>query len=162
MSENDYIELTPDQYEVAVRNFIITQGENLTDFKVDLLEKVPTHDGEYEIDVTARFSVFGGAAIVVLIECKHYITSVVDRDKVMILNQKVQSAGAHKGMIFTTSKYRRGAVKFAKEHGISLAKLGPNIEYAVKSIRVNAYEVDIDEDEQIIYNIVCNGNALMG
>jgi restriction system protein len=37
----------------------------------------------------------------------------------MLLNQKLQEIGAHKGMIFSTSGFQSGAIEFATEHGIA-------------------------------------------
>jgi restriction system protein len=152
---------SPEEFEIAVKNFIKEKGETLTDFQVNHLEVIEGSDGEYEIDVTAKFTVLDGAEIKVLIECKHYKRSV-DRDKVMILNQKLQSTGAHKGMIFTTSKFQRGAVEFAKKHGIALAKLAHSeATYYLKSRLVDIYEVSIDEDDETSYKIVCDKNGIM-
>jgi restriction system protein len=38
----------------------------------------------------------------------------------MVLNQKLESTGSHKGMIFSTSHFQKGAIGFAKAHGIAL------------------------------------------
>src|SRR5678815_1505348 len=89
-----------------------------TDHRVERLEEVVGHDGEYKIDVTSRFRVHG-AELLVLIECKH-LSRPVDRADVQVLHDKVRSVGAHKGMVFSTSGFRSGALTYAAAHGIAL------------------------------------------
>jgi hypothetical protein len=38
----------------------------------------------------------------------------------MVLEQKLQSTGSQKGMIFSTSPFQSGAIEFATAHGIAL------------------------------------------
>ncbi len=71
------------------------------------------------MDLVATFSVFGGAVVRFLIKCKRY-SKAIKRDNVMILNRKLESTGSHKGMIFSTSPFQTGAIRFAKAHGIAL------------------------------------------
>ncbi|WP_460948354.1 restriction endonuclease [Spirosoma daeguense] len=63
-----------------------------------------------------------GGRITVLAECKKYKTPV-KREKVEILYSRLQSLGAHKGMIFSTSGFQLGAIEFAAKHGIALVRL---------------------------------------
>jgi len=153
--------MTPDEYEIGVKNVIAAKGGNLQDFKVTLKEAVAGSDGEYEIDVVARFSVFDGAEIVVLIECKHHKNSI-KRELVQVLHSKLGSVGANKAMMFTTANYQRGAIEFAQEHGISLVIFRESeMKYAVKAILTDAVEVSIDEDGNTAYTVLCEANALM-
>jgi restriction system protein len=71
-----------------------------------------------EIRLKARFKAFG-ADVLVLIECKHY-KNPVKREIVQLLRDRIRTTGAHKGMIFSTSRYQRGAVEYATKHGIAL------------------------------------------
>lgn len=152
--------MTPDEYEIGVRNVIAAKGETLSDFQVTLKEDMAGSDGEYEIDVVARFSILDGAEIVVLIECKHH-KNPIKRELVQVLHSKLGSIGAHKAMMFTTAKYQRGAIEFAQEHGISLVMFEKNIKYAVKAILTDAIEVSIDDDGNTAYTVLCEANALM-
>lgn len=89
-------------------------------------------DGNYQIDIYAEFEAFGGA-IKVLVECKRYKYSV-KRETVQLLFDKLRATGSHKGMIFSTSGFQSGAIKFAKEHGIALIKvLEGKLNYSTKS-----------------------------
>jgi restriction system protein len=47
----------------------------------------------------------------------------VKREVVQALWAKVQSVGAHKGIIFATKGFQSGAIEFAKFHGIALVEV---------------------------------------
>jgi restriction system protein len=154
------IEMTFDDYEVGVKNVISAKGHELTGFRVTLKEKLKGSDGEYVMDVVAKFTVLEGAEIVVLIECKHW-KNPIKRELVQALHSKLLSVGAHKAMMFTTATYQRGAIAFAKAHGISLVRfIDSELNYAVKAILVDAVEMTIDDDDNTSYETICSGNAL--
>jgi restriction system protein len=114
----DHVTLTPLEFEQFVASALIKQGVGLRDFTVQHLEKLKGIDGEYVMDVTARFEALG-ADFLVLIECKHLKRSV-ERDVVQVLVDKVHSVGAQKGMLFATAGFQRGALEYARNHGIAL------------------------------------------
>jgi restriction system protein len=58
----------------------------------------------------------------VLIECKYY-NRKIERDEVMLLQSKIDSSDAQKGIIMSTSSFQSGAVLYAKEHGIALLQV---------------------------------------
>lgn len=113
--------LTPDEFEEHVKGVISNSGIQLAEFEVERKSDIDGTDGTYEIDVAARFAALG-ADFLVLIECKRYVEPV-KRDTVMTLWAKLQSTGAQKAMLFSTSGFQRGAVTFAKAHGIALVKV---------------------------------------
>ncbi|QDK40575.1 restriction endonuclease [Bacteriovorax stolpii] len=115
------LELTPEQFEIEVRNQLNATAGSLISFSTQHRELVKGVGGEFEIDVTARFEALG-ASFLVLIECKRY-SSPVKRDVVLTLHTKLQAIGAQKGMIFTTSGFQKGAVEYATTHGIALVQL---------------------------------------
>jgi len=116
------ISLTPEQYEREVKKILDAASTGLNAYESKHLDSVSGMDGEYVIDVTVRFSALGEASFFVLVECKHEKRKV-ERHVVQILHQKVQSTGAHKGMIFSISGFQKGALEFAEKHGISLVHL---------------------------------------
>ena len=63
-----------------------------------------------------------GSLIKVLIECKRY-GRPVEREKVAVLADKLRALGAHKGMMFSTSGFQKGALTYAQKHGIALVKV---------------------------------------
>ncbi len=113
--------LTPEQFEKQVREFVDALGTNLDDYTSNHREVVVGSDGEYEIDVTVRFSALE-VNYLTLIECKRY-SRPVGREKVQSLYVKMQSVGAQKGIVFSTSGFQSGASEYAAAHGIALVEL---------------------------------------
>ncbi len=88
---------------------------------VTLHEKVQGTDGEYDFDATARFD-WGGMQFLVLAEAKLH-KNPIKRDLVQVLHTKLSSVGAQKAVMFSTAPYQKGALTYAKTHGIALAKV---------------------------------------
>ena len=82
------------------------------DFNITHNEKLKAHDGTYQIDVYATFR-FMEVDFKVLCECKQF-KSPVKRDFVSLLDGKIRSLGAHKGIICSTSGFQKGTIKYAK------------------------------------------------
>lgn len=118
-TDDPLMRMTPEKFEKYVRGILKREKVTLQDFEVTHLELLEGVDGEYKMDVVATFALFGGATYRTLIECKRY-SKPIEREKVMILEQKLQSTGSQKGMIFSTSLFQSGAIEFAKAHGIAL------------------------------------------
>ena len=119
---NPNLEITAAEFERLVRDWILKQGGELTSLEVKHNVKVEAYDSTYQIDVLAKFQAFAGAEFIVLIECKKY-RNAVERELVQVLHDKVRSLGAHKGMLFTTTGFQSGAIKYAKAHGIALVSI---------------------------------------
>ncbi len=96
------------------------QKKGLQDFKITHNTKIKASDGKYQIDVYAEFTAMG-SRFKVLCECKKY-KNRVNRDKVAILHRKLESIGAQKGILISTSDFQSGAIKYGKAHGITLIK----------------------------------------
>jgi restriction system protein len=110
--------LTPEQYESKVEKIIRHWGLGLSEFAVQRLEKIPGSDGEYEIDITARFEALE-VSFLVLIECKHH-KNPIKREVVQVLYDRLRAVGGHKGIIFATTSFQSGAIQYADEHRIAL------------------------------------------
>lgn len=119
---NPNLEISAAEFERLVRDWILKQGGELTSLEVKHDVKVEAYDSTYQIDVLAKFQAFAGAEFIVLIECKKY-RNAVERELVQVLHDKVRSVGAHKGMLFTTTGFQSGAIKYAKAHGIALVSI---------------------------------------
>ena len=100
------------------------EKEKLTDFNIEHNVKVPTSDGIYQIDIYAKFKALG-TTIKVIVECKQY-KRPVSRDKVETLYSRVNSLGANKGILMSTSGFQSGTIQFAKAHGIALLQVFDN------------------------------------
>lgn len=120
-SQKSSLELTPEQFELEVKRFVEKLGSNLQSFEAKHLESVSGMDGDYEIDIVAKFIALD-VAFTVLVECKRY-KEPVKREVVQILKDKLNSTGAQKGMIFTTSGFQKGAIEYATKNGIALVQL---------------------------------------
>jgi restriction system protein len=116
--EAEPVEITPFQFECQVKAWLEHTAGPLEGFTASQRSCIGGDSGEYEIDIEARFQAFGGAEFVVLVECKRY-KHPVKRDVVMLLESKIRDTGAHKGMIFSTSSFQRGALEYAKARGIA-------------------------------------------
>lgn len=131
--DGNYTEISSKEFEQLVHSSIERLGKNLKEFKAKHNVKLKTHDSVYQIDVTAKFEVLGGAEILVLIECKHH-KHPIKREVVQLLNDKIRTTGAHKGIICATVGFQSGAIEYAKIHGIALARvIDGKLTYEVKA-----------------------------
>jgi restriction system protein len=126
------IPITPTEFELQVKTWLEGASKELKEFRVTHCEELPGPGGEYEIDAVARFEVFGGAEITVLAECKHH-RYPIERDVVMLLDAKLRETGAHKGIVFSTSRFQSGALQYAKAHGIATVQVRPGEELRYKT-----------------------------
>jgi restriction system protein len=112
------VQVTPKEYELQVVKWIKNIGTELSQFNIEHLVHLKGTGGEYEIDAVAEFTIFQGAKILVLIECKRY-NRPVEREVLLSLSAKISDVGAHKAMIFSTSGFQKGALEYAAAHGIA-------------------------------------------
>ncbi len=115
------LNITATQFEVLVKDWVKLIGKDLISIDVKHNEKLEAYDSTYQIDVVAKFEAFG-AEFIVLIECKKH-KNAIPRSLVQELHDKIRSIGAHKGMLFATTGFQSGAVKYAKAHGIALVSI---------------------------------------
>ncbi|WP_051030175.1 restriction endonuclease [Nocardia takedensis] len=114
-------ELSPAEYERAVAEIVKAAGHDVIDWRVEHLDTVEGMDGSYIIDVTARFRLMG-ADFLILFECKRH-SRPVEREDVQVLQDKLRSTGAHKGVVVAASGFQRGALQYAQKHGIACVRL---------------------------------------
>jgi restriction system protein len=114
-------ELSPTEYEHIVAELVRDTGHEVTDWDVKHLDPVEGVDGAYIIDVTVRFRLLG-ADYLTLFECKRH-ASPVKREDVQVLHDKLRSTGAHKGILVAASGFQKGALVYAKTHGIACVRL---------------------------------------
>lgn len=120
MNENSFYSISPTEFEIRCRDILAgyAESEGLNDFTISHNVICPAHDTKYQIDVLASFTALG-TTIKVLCECKRY-KSPVKQEVVLALESKLHSLGAHKGIILSTSRFQKGAIEYAKAHGIAL------------------------------------------
>ncbi len=115
-------EISPSEFELQVRAWLVSVSESLESFTATHLEALPASDGQYEIDVVARFKAFGGANFLVIVECKKH-KNPIKRELVQALYAKKQSLGAQKAMLVSTADFQSGAKEYAQKHGIALVQI---------------------------------------
>jgi restriction system protein len=121
MISADPIEISPADFELAVKGILDAASESLVSYESKHLDALSAPDGDYTIDVTAKFNALG-ANFSVLVECKHHKRKV-ERQDVQVLHTKLVSLGAQKAMLFSSSGFQSGAIEFADAHGIALVQL---------------------------------------
>ncbi len=114
------VAMTPPEYERAVGRLFACLKSEVGNLTVRHQELVRTPDGDYKIDTVVRYELFG-VEYVTLVEAKLHRRSI-ERRFVQELAQKVQSTGAHKGILVASSPFQRGALEFARAHGIGLVQ----------------------------------------
>ncbi len=111
-------DITPAEFESYVVELFTAVAPFAEDFTVTLHDKIIGPDGVYDFDATVRFTL-GGMQFLVLVEAKRH-RYPIKRELVQVLHAKLQSVGAHKAVMFSTAPYQRGALEYAKKHGIAL------------------------------------------
>jgi restriction system protein len=107
--------------EQLVVDWLTEAGRDLESFRVEHRELVAAPDGQYEIDVTARFRQLG-VDFVVLVECKDHARPV-EREDVQVLADKKRATGAQKALLVATNGFQKGAIEYAKVHGVALVRI---------------------------------------
>ena len=116
--KRDWLNVTPYQFELMVVNYRRKMGHQLKDYTVEHQTPLTSPDGEFNIDALAKFEVFG-ADFIVLVECKHH-KNPIKRELVQVLSDKLSSTHGHKGMMFSTASFQKGAIAYAKSRRIAL------------------------------------------
>ena len=148
---NDYVlSLTPTEFEKYCYKILkgYAEEESLKDFTTTHNKKIETYDGKYQIDVYAEFTALN-SKIKVLCECKQY-TSSIKRETVTALHNKLNSIGANKGIIFSTSDFQSGAIQYAKAHGIALITVE---DHTLKNHSFSNESGILDENDPCTYGI---------
>jgi len=113
------VEIAPETFEKLVLDWLKRSAEQ-SSLRIEAkhLGVAKGSGGEYKIDIFVKFTVLGGAEFKVLVECKHKGRRV-ERADALVLESKLRDVGAHKGVIFSTSGFQKGALKYAATRGIA-------------------------------------------
>ncbi|MCX7013852.1 MAG: restriction endonuclease [Candidatus Sumerlaeota bacterium] len=153
------LRVTPRQFERMVVEFLRTIGCPLKEFIVQHQTAVRSPDGEFDMDAVATFEALG-ADFLVLVECKNH-TNPIKRELVQVLADKLSSTHAHKGMLFSSAPFQKGAIKFAVSRRIALVHFtegGPIFEARAQNGPVgpnrpyDAYSVTLSEVGEMVYS----------
>lgn len=148
MVRNSIFDILPTEFERRCTEILAgyAEEERLCDFTITHNKIISTHDGDYQIDIYAEFVAIG-VKFKVLCECKRYKNNI-SREKVSVLHDKLESVGAHKGILLSTSDFQSGAIEYADSHGIALIKVEDyHFEYISHSNGSDIY----DENDPFCY-----------
>src|SRR4051794_5122992 len=112
-------DMSPAEFEQFVVELLDSVTGLVDGLSVVLHDKLEGTDGTYDFDATVRFG-FGGLHFLVLVEAKRH-KNPIKRELVQVLHDKLRSVGAQKAAMIATTSYQRGALDYAKTHGIALA-----------------------------------------
>ncbi len=157
------VTVSPEEYEKQVVSWLSSAGSGLPNFSITHLKRVQGVGGEYSIDGWAEFEIFDGAKVSVLIECKRH-RRPVERDVVLGVHAKAEAVGAQKSIIFSTSGFQGGAVKFASNVGIALVIfVSGKMTYFTRStepLSETSYPPDLPNFVGQIVRVSGNGTAM--
>lgn len=103
---------------MQVLDWLTRTASNIENCELTHQGDVNGQGGGYAIDILVRMTLFEGATVSILVECKHQARPV-ERDEILILEGKLRDVGAHKGMLFSTAGFQEGAIKLAAARGIA-------------------------------------------
>ena len=115
--------MTPTEFELHCMEILrgYAEEEKLPAFNIEHDVKLTASDGTYQIDVYATYTALG-TEMKILAECKQY-KKRVGRDIVEVLESRLCSLGAQKGILLSTAGFQSGAIQFAEKHGIALVQV---------------------------------------
>jgi hypothetical protein len=114
-------DISPDEFEQFVADVLSAGAPGLEGYRVTPHEVLEGTDGTYDFDATVRFS-YLGADFLVVVEAKRH-ANAIKRELVQVLHSKMGSVGAQKAILVSTAAFQRGAINFAKTHGIALVRV---------------------------------------
>lgn len=119
--QESYTEMDPTEFERFCMNLLKKEfgNEAKYSFSHNVIER--SYDGKYQIDGEIIF-LAGGLEFKILVECKRY-KGPIERDVIEVLENRIKSIGAQKGIVITTSFFQSGALEYAKAHGIALVQV---------------------------------------
>jgi hypothetical protein len=115
---NPPADITPDEFERFVAEILRSGSPGLSGFEVRSPETLSGTDGDFTFDATVCFS-YLGMDFLTIVEAKYH-SNPIKRELVQVLHSKAQSVGAQKAIMISTAPFQRGAINFAKAHGIAL------------------------------------------
>jgi hypothetical protein len=117
-AQHDRAEVSAEAFEAFVVAQLELTRPLVEDLQVRLHEVVEGTDGSYDFDATVRFRL-AEVDFLVVVEAKRH-GHPIKRQVVQTLHSKILSVGAHKGIVMSTAPFQRGALEFARVHGIAL------------------------------------------
>jgi hypothetical protein len=111
-------DITPAEFEEFVGEMFTELPSEVTNLRVETLDRIDGLDGSFVFDATVRYEL-GGMEFLVVIEVKKH-SNPIKRELLQVLQSKKESVGAHKAVLVSTAPFQRGAIEFARTHRIAL------------------------------------------
>jgi len=149
------MDMTPTEFELHAKSLLEKSGNEIVNWNIQHNQKEKGYDGDYQIDIKVTVN-FLGVDIIILVECKHYKSNIT-REKLQILREKLNSLGAHKGIVMSINGFQSGAVRYAEAHGIALIEVKDgSMRYETKYMTMNDFRTSRhnpyeSNDEPIFY-----------
>lgn len=115
------MEMKPADFEKYSLEILESHIKGLENVVFKHNQVIEVADGNYQIDGLIEFEVMG-LKYKTVVECKMY-KNPINRGIVQKLYSTIQSIGAHKGIIVSTSNFQSGALLYARQHGIALIQM---------------------------------------
>lgn len=119
--ENINTEMTPQEFEIHCLELLKNIKNEFLECKIQHNQICITDDGQYQLDGVIEYELFG-VTYKTIVECKKY-KNKIKRSQIQILHDTIRSTGAHKGIFISTSSFQKGAMDYAKKHGIALMQI---------------------------------------
>ena len=112
-------ELTPEEFEKQVVDWLQATGHVLENFKVTHRKNLSGPGGDYEFDAVVECTVLDGAQLTILVECKRH-SRPIEREKINSIYGKLRDVEANKAIVISTSGFQSGAIRYATSKKIAL------------------------------------------
>lgn len=119
--ENIVTEMSPVEFEIHCLELLNSLKSNFSKCDIEHNQIYKADDGNYQLDGVVEFEQFG-VRYKTVIECKKYKSSI-KRSQIQVLHDTIRNVGAHKGIFVSTSSYQKGAIEYARKHGIALLQI---------------------------------------
>jgi hypothetical protein len=115
----------PSLSAVAFEQFVVNTFAPMQlvvdEFAIRHQETIDAADGSYTFDATIRYELLGLRFLVVVEAKKH--RHPIRRAVVQVIHVKAVSVGAHKCVVVATAPFQRGALVYARAHGVALVRV---------------------------------------
>ncbi|MFS0838092.1 restriction endonuclease [Paenibacillus sp. 1P03SA] len=119
--ENINTDLSAEEFEIYCLELLNSLTTNLSECMIKHNHVYLASDGHYQLDGLIEFEVLG-VKYKTVVECKKY-KNKIKRSQIQILHDTIRSIGANKGIFISTSSFQKGAMDYAKNHGIALMQV---------------------------------------
>lgn len=121
--ENCEAKITPVDFEKLCLDLLLKTKDfkKINIISIQHNKKITSSDGKFQLDGYIEYELLN-VRHKVIIECKNH-TRPVQRSVIMELKAKLDSIGAQKAILMSTSGFQTGTIEYAQKHGIGLIQV---------------------------------------